>query len=319
VDVVDIGNCFPFPSPSERASAIKILRETPAGSPLVIGGLAFGALPEAGALQARTPLIALVHQPLALASALSPPQVEDLHNSERAALAAATGVVVTSGATAQILVDDYSVPPDHVSVVLPGNDQVPRARGSCDGTVRLVSVGSVVPGKGYDVLIAALAKIADMPWRLAIAGDLTRDVAAVAKLHSDIRAYNLGERIAVLGPLAPDALMKLYLASDIFVLASRFESYGMALAEAIAHGLPMVSTTAGAIPDTVPADAGLLVPPDDAAAFAEAVGRLICNSAERRRFATNASSAAAQLPSWEDSARRFASALDRIAGRAAET
>jgi glycosyltransferase involved in cell wall biosynthesis len=106
--------------------------------------------------------------------------------------------------------------------------------------------------------------------------------------------------------------MKLYLASDIFVLASRFESYGMALAEAIAHGLPIVSSTAGAIPDTVPPDVGRLVPPDDVAAFAEAIRLLISDPAERRRLARNACRAAAKLPSWRDSARRFAAAIEKI-------
>jgi len=123
----------------------------------------------------------------------------------------------------------------------------------------------------------------------------------------------------VLGPLAPDAVNDLYLASDMFVLASRFESYGMALAEAIAHGLPVVSTTAGAIPETVPANAGVLVPPDDASAFAEAMRRLIGDTPERRRLATNASTAAAQLPSWQDSARRFAAAVCRSARQDRET
>jgi len=102
------------------------------------------------------------------------------------------------------------------------------------------------------------------------------------------------------------------LASDIFVLASRFEGYGMALAEAIAHGLPVVSTTAGAIPDTVPAGAGLLVPPDNTTALAQALRRLIADPPERQRLATNARAAAAKLPTWQDSARLFAGAIETI-------
>jgi glycosyltransferase involved in cell wall biosynthesis len=174
----------------------------------------------------------------------------------------------------------------------------------------------VVPGKGYDVLIAALATIADLPWRLSIAGDLTRDAAAAARLHADIEANGLTGRVIVLGAQEPDAVMQLYLASDIFVLASRFESYGMALAEAMAHGLPVVSTTAGAIPNTVPAGAGLLVPPNDPDAFANATRRLVRDAAERRRLAANACAAAAQLPSWADCAQRFAEALETSARKA---
>jgi glycosyltransferase involved in cell wall biosynthesis len=185
--------------------------------------------------------------------------------------------------------------------------------GSNDGLVRLLSVGSVVPVKGYDLLIAALATLPDMSWRLTIAGDRTRNPAAAAQLDADIAANGLGDRVSVLGAVPPKRIIELYLASDVFVLASRFESYGMALTEAMAHGLPLVSTIAGAIPDTVPVGAGLLVPPDDVAALAQALRRLIGNSAERRRLAANALAAAAQLPTWQDSARLFAGAIQTIA------
>jgi glycosyltransferase involved in cell wall biosynthesis len=171
----------------------------------------------------------------------------------------------------------------------------------------------VVPVKGYDLLIAALATLADMPWRLTIAGDLTRDPATAARLGADIAAYGLGGRVAVLGAVSPEGVNEQYLASDVFVLASRFEGYGMALAEAIAHGLPVVSTKAGAIPDTVPPGTGVLVPPDDMAALAQVLRRLIRDPLERRRLATNARAAAAQLPTWQVSARLFAGAIETVA------
>ena len=312
VDVANIGDGFPFPSIAQRATALAILSAVPAGCPMVLDGLAFGALPEAGALRSRTPLIALVHQPLALDPGLDTTQSEVFRESERASLAAAAHVVVTSEATARIVIADYDVPPQCVSVVRPGNDPVPPAPGSNDAVVRLLSIGSVVPGKGYDLLIAALVTLADMPWRLTIAGDRTRNPAAAAQLDADIEAYGLGDRVAVLGAVLPERIDELYLASDIFVLASRFEGYGMALAEAIAHGLPVVSTTAGAIPDTVPAGTGLLVPPDDTTALAQALRRLIADPPERQRLATNARAAAAQLPTWQDSARLFAGAIETI-------
>jgi glycosyltransferase involved in cell wall biosynthesis len=313
VDVVDVGDGFPFPSVAQRTTALAILAAVPTGCPTVLDGLAFGALPEAGALRSRAPLIALVHQPLALDPGLDTPQAESFRETERAALAAAERVVVTSEATARIVTADYDVPSQRISVVRPGNDPVPPAPGSNDGVVRLLTVGSVVPVKGYDLLIAAVAMLADMPWRLTIAGDRTRNPATAAQLDADIAAYGLGDRVAVLGAVAPERIIELYLACDVFVLASRFEGYGMALAEAIAHGLPIVSTMAGAIPDTVPAGAGLLVPPDDVAALAQALRRIIGDQAERRRFAENARAAAAQLPTWEDSARLFAGAIEAVA------
>jgi glycosyltransferase involved in cell wall biosynthesis len=221
-------------------------------------------------------------------------------------------VVVTSEATGRILIAEYGVQSRRISVVRPGNDPVPPARGSNEAVVRLLSVGSVVPDKGYDLLIAAVATIADLPWRLTIAGDRTRNLAAAARLDADISAHGLGDRVAVLGAVPPERIIELCVASDVFVLASRFEGYGMALAEAIAHGLPVVSTMAGAIPDTVPEGTGLLVPPNDVAALARALRRLITDRAERQRLATNARAAAALLPTWQDSARLFAHAIETV-------
>jgi len=313
VDVADIGDKFPFPSSAQRANALAILSGVPAGYPVVLDGLAFGALPEAGALRCRTPLIALVHQPLALDPGLDAWQADSLRKTERAALAAAARVVVTSEATARIVTADYAVSAERISVVRPGNDPVQPAPGSKDGVVRLLSVGSVVPVKGYDLLIAAVATLTDMSWRLTIAGDRTRNPGAAAQLDADIAARGLGDRVAVLGAVSPERIDELFMASDLFVLASRFEGYGMALAEAIAHGIPIVSTLAGAIPQTVPAGTGLLVPAEDPPALAQALRRLIGDQAERRRLAAKARAAAARLPTWQDSARLFVRALARVA------
>jgi glycosyltransferase involved in cell wall biosynthesis len=312
VDVADIGDDFPFPSTAHRATALATLSAVPSGCPIVLDGLAFGALPEAGALRCRTPLIALVHQPLALDPSLDTMQADTFRKTERTALASAAHVVVTSEATARIVIGDYNVPVQRISVVRPGNDPVPAALGSNDGVVRLLSIGSVLPVKGYDLLIAAVATLTDMPWRLTIAGDRTRNPAAAAQLDVDIETHGLGDRIAVLGAVPPERITELFLASDVFVLASRFEGYGMALAEAIAHGIAVVSTMAGAIPQTVPAGTGLLVPPDDVAALARALRRLIGDPAERQRLAANARAAAAQLPTWQDSARLFAGAIETV-------
>jgi glycosyltransferase involved in cell wall biosynthesis len=312
VNVIDLGEGFPFPSVAQRAIALGVLSTAPKGCPIVIDGLAFGALPEAGGFQFRTPLIALVHQPLALASGLDTAQAHIFRESERAALGAAARVVVTSEATGRILIADYSVESQRIRVVRPGNDPVPPASGSNDAMVRLASVGSVVPDKGYDLLIAALATIADLPWRLTIAGDRTRNPAAAAQLDADIAAYGLEDRIMLLGAVPPERVVELYLASDVFVLASRFEGYGMALAEAVTHGLPVVSTTAGAIPDTVPEGTGLLVPPNDVVALAQALRRLIGDRAERQRLAMKARAAAAQFPTWQDSALLFAGAIETV-------
>jgi len=86
----------------------------------------------------------------------------------------------------------------------------------------------------------------------------------------------------------------------------------MALAEALAHGLPVISTTAGAIPDTVPASAGLLVPPGDTGAFTEALRRFLDEPALRARLAAGARKAGARLPDWPQAVAGWAAALDRL-------
>jgi glycosyltransferase involved in cell wall biosynthesis len=261
----------------------------------------------------RHPLIAIVHHPLAQETGLSPAEAATLHASEQAALAAAAGVVTSSATTARGLVADYGVPADRITVARPGTDRAPEARGSSEGIVRLLAVGSIVPRKGYDVLIAALAVLVDLPWHLVIAGDRTRDPAAAASLDADVARYKLGDRVTILGTVSPDRVGDLYAAADLFVLASRFEGYGMVYAEAIMRGLPVVGTTAGAIPETVPAGAGVLVAPDDVAALSLVLRRLIGSPEERKSLAAAARAAALQLPAWEDSATLLSRALEAVA------
>ena len=234
-----------------------------------------------------------------------------LHASEQAALACAGRVVTTSAvdraaAGGRLWRIAASASPSS----RPGSDKASAAPGSDDGLVRLLSVGAVVQRKGYDVLIAALAGLTDLSWQLTVAGDLTRDPAAAARLDADIARSGLGDRVSVLGAVAPERIESLYLGADLFVLASRFEGYGMAFAEAIAHGLPVVATTAGAIPDTVPAGAGILVPPDDAEALAAALRQLIEHPRERQAMAAKARAAAETLPTWAESAQLFSQAIE---------
>ena len=314
VDVIGLGDGFPRPSAEIMVAAREKLAAVPEGCPIVVDGLAFGALPEAAnELRERNPLLALVHHPLALETGLAPADAETLKTSECKALEAARGIVVTSPSTATLLTDDYDVPPNIVTVARPGTERGEIAKGNSDGVVRLLAVGSVVPRKGYDVLIAALAPLAALPWRLTIAGDRTRDEAAAAQLDADITSHKLADRIEVLGALPADRLATLYAGADLFVLASRFEGYGMAFAEATAHGLPVIGTTAGAIPETVPAGTGMLVPPDDTTALADSLRRMIADGDERRRLAAGAQAAAAALPTWADSAKLLAGAIEASA------
>jgi len=310
-EVVNLGDGFPYPTADTRATACARLSALARGRPVVIDGLAFGVLPDAAeALRASHSLVALVHHPLALESGLSATECASLHASERSALGCARHVIATSATVARLLVEHYGVPSGTVSVVEPGTDRVSTAPRNGAGVVKLLAVGSVIPRKGYDVLIAALARLRHLPWQLVIAGDCGRSPQTYRQVKGEIGRLGLADRVSLLGAVAFDELAPLYASADLFVLPSRFEGYGMAYAEAIAHGVPVVGTTAGAVPDTVPAAAGVLVAPDDIEALAVALQRVIENPADRERLAAGAR--AATFPSWPQQAALFARLLERV-------
>ena len=179
--------------------------------------------------------------------------------------------------------------------------------------LRLLCVATVTPRKGHAVLLEALAELRDRRWHLTCAGSTTRDPATFAALEHQLERLALRARVSFLGDLDSDALEREYERADLFVLASYLEGYGMALAEAVARGIPVVSTTAGAIPETVPAAAGVLVPPGDSRALAKALGTVLDHDDALARLAASARAAAAALPTWSAAAARFAAALEGVA------
>ncbi len=308
--ILDLGNEVPRPSATARAHAQAQLTSVPPGRLIVVDGLALGVLPEtAAALQPTHRVIALVHHPLALETGLSSAEAESLWASERDALAAVHHVIVTGKATARLLAADYAVAPERITVIVPGVDAVASARGPRGDTLMLLAVGALVPRKGYDVLLAAMRELKELPWRLTIVGAHDRSPATVKDIEAAIAASNLSGRVDLAGVVPPERLAALYAEADLFVLPSRFEGYGMAFAEAIAHGVPVIGTTAGAIPETVPPGTGILVPPDDVAALAMVLRRLITGTEERERLASAARTAAGALPTWAQSARLFSRVL----------
>src|SRR5262249_29715926 len=185
----------------------------------------------------------------------------------------------------------------------------PLSAGIVDCPLRLISVGAVVPRKGFDVLVEALAPLARLRWHLVMVGDRQRDTAAAARLDSLIARHGLERRIDCLGTVSADRLAQLYGGADLFVLASHFEGYGMAFAEALAHGLPIVGTTGGATPQIVPAAAGRLVAPGDISALSNALRELIEDKDRRRALGAAARAAALSLPSWSAAGETFSGLL----------
>ena len=314
VRVHEIPGAFPFPSAASRAAAVATLAGIADGSPVIVDGLALGALPDEASREAsRLRLIALVHHPLADETGLAPDARATLEASERRALQATRHVVVTSQRTAGAL-DRFGVAPGSITVIEPGTDPAPQARGSNGDVVELLCVATVVPRKGHDVLVRALEAIADAPWHLTCVGDVDRGDGWMDVLSVQISDSGLTRRILFTGELDREPLDARYDAADVFVLPTWYEGYGMAVAEALARGLPVVSTATGAIADLVGEDAGILVPPGDASALSRALGAIISDRVLRERLAEGARRARARLPSWDDAAALMARTIEGVDG-----
>jgi glycosyltransferase involved in cell wall biosynthesis len=279
---------------------------------VVVDGLALGVLPDELAREAdRLRIVALVHHPLAAETGLDAKTREDLDRSERQALESVRHVIVTSRATATTMID-YGIDAFQISVVEPGTDHAPLARGTQNPTIELLTVATLIPRKAHTVLFRALAAVPLRNWRLTCAGSLDRDRATVTRLRAQLHSDKLADRVRLIGEVDGEVLGACYERADVFVLPTMYEGYGMAIAEALARGLPVISTNTGAISELVREDAGMLVPPGDIPALTEALTQMIGDEAVRQRFAEGARRTRDCLPTWEDSARKFADAIDYV-------
>lgn len=309
VHLVPLGDGFPL-SP-DYAAAEAALASIPEGGLLLIDGLAFGVMDSwAQREAAKRQVFALVHHPLALETGLADETKAELAARERQALSNTRGVIVTSAATATEMVASYGIEVDDLVVATPGTDPVPLATGSGDPFC-ILSVGSLTRRKGHDILIDALASLVDLDWTCRIVGSRTLDASLALELDGQIRRLGLQGRVSLVGEV--EDVRSEFARADLFALASRYEGYGMVFAEALAHGLPIVACAAGAVPDVVPASAGMLVAPDDALAFAGALRRLLTEPDTRVTMADASAVAGAALPSWRDTATTIAAFLEQRA------
>lgn len=305
VEVINIGNDFPRPSKITIDTTRERLTAVTKGIPIIIDGLAFGVMPELAAeLHAFHPLIALVHLPLALESGISSNEEQEFYRCECAALAHTDRIIVTSELTSIILIKDYGVAPERITIALPGNDPKQFVIKNCRIPSLLV-VGSLIRRKGYDILAEALGSLKELSWRLTIAGDRKMDPSVTSAFDAKLLSIGLWDRITMMGGVSEDHLNDLYKEADIFVLPSRFESYGMAYAEAIAYGLPVIGTTACGLPKKF-LEGSILITPNDIKALTDALRCLIINNVERERLAAASRKAAKLLPTWRQSAEIFA-------------
>jgi glycosyltransferase involved in cell wall biosynthesis len=308
----------------------------PDGALVLADGLVFSARPELAERHAsRLRFVPLVHLPLAEEPGLTPERAAMLEQGERRAVACAAAVVVTGSRTLDTMTR-YGVPRKRIAVVTPGTDRAPLARGSrgaepgtarpvgtgtvvasslsrtLDGAVHLLTVATVNAGKGHALLVRALAEIEPAAWRLTCVGSLDRDPAAVARLRALITTLGLAERVMFAGELDDAGVSAAYDAADVFVLPTLHETFGMAVAEAIARGLPVVSTPTGAIAE-IAGDGALLVPPGDVVQLSVTLRRVIGDPTLRNRLAAGARAARERLTSWDTALDKMCAVLTAVA------
>jgi glycosyltransferase involved in cell wall biosynthesis len=309
VGVHAVPGAWPRADSAAHAALAGVVRRIPDGAVVLLDGLVASTAPEVLVPQAgRLRLVALVHMPLGHGAA-----GDDVRAREAAVLSAAVSVVVTSGWGARTLRDLYSLPAERLHVAEPGVDAADLAPGTATSGAFL-TVGAVIPGKGHDVLLAALGTMTTLRWQWLCVGSLERDRAFAEELRRRAVDGGLGERVRFPGARTGADLATSYGASDQLVLASRAETYGMVVTEALARGLPVVAADVGGVPEALGHGAdgarpGVLVPPGDPGALAAALRAWLCDAELRRRLRRAACERREQLTAWTATTSALADVL----------
>jgi glycosyltransferase involved in cell wall biosynthesis len=308
---------WPRPGVAARAELARALRELPDGTVVLLDGIVACGVPEIVVPEAeRLNLAVLVHLPLGDERGLEPAVAAELDAKERDVLRAVPAVIATSDWAVRRLVAHHGLAPERVHVAAPGADIAPLASGT-DGVSRLLCVAAVTPRKGQHRLVQALAAAADLPWSCVCVGGLTQDPEYVSHLRTLIRENGLEDRIHLAGPQAGARLDASYNAADLMVLTSYAETYGMAVTEALARGIPVLATDVGGLPEAVGRAPdggmpGILVPPEDPAALAAELRGWFGEADVRRRLKAAARGRRAALDGWATTARSLAGVLGRL-------
>ncbi|MGV9247333.1 glycosyltransferase family 4 protein [Streptomyces sp. NPDC003710] len=309
-----VDGSWPRPGASARAELARTLRELPDGTVVLLDGLVACGVPEIVTPEAeRLRLAVLVHLPLGDETGLDPQTAAELDARERATLRAVPAVVATSDWAVRRLVSHHGLAPERVHAAAPGADIAPLAPGT-DGVSRLLCVAAVTPRKGQHRLIEALAAVKDLPWSCQCVGGLGHDPEYVARLRALIDEHGLGDRLHLVGPQSGAELDASYAAADLVVLTSYAETYGMAVTEALARGIPVLATDVGGLPEAVGRAPdggvpGILVPPEDPAALATELRGWFGEADVRRRLKAAARGRRAALDGWATTARSLAGVL----------
>jgi len=308
---------WPRPGAAARAELARVLRELPDGAAVLMDGIVACGVPEIVVPEAdRLSLAVLVHLPLGDETGLEAAVAAELDEKERTVLRAVSAVIGTSEWAVRRLVSHHGLAPERVHVATPGADIAPLASGT-DGVSRLLCVAAVTPRKGQHRLVEALAAAADLPWTCVCVGGLGHDPEYVDHLRGLIKRHGLQDRLHLAGPQAGAELDASYASADLMVLMSYAETYGMAVTEALARGIPVLATDVGGLPEAVGRAPdggvpGILVPPEAPAALAAELRGWFGEADVRRRLKAAARGRRAALDGWATTARSLAGVLTRL-------
>jgi glycosyltransferase involved in cell wall biosynthesis len=253
----------------------------------------------------RVSLIVLVH---------APPAEVDVAAE---VLAAARAVIATSGWLREALLRSYPLRPDKIQVAEPGVHLSAIASGTPNGT-ELLCVAAVAHHKGHDVLLGALASLPYRRWHCRCVGPLDREPQFVAELRRQAQLDGTDTRVTFTGPQTGPDLEAAFCSADVLVHPARVEAYGLVVTEALAHGLPVITTATGGLPDALGAAPdgvrpGLLVPAGDAFALAHAISAWLTYEDLRRRLRRAARARRRGLPTWAMTVERIGQVLQAVA------
>lgn len=304
VDVVELAGRLPEPDQAAIYAARTAWAALPADSVKLIDGM---ALPAFDGLPLHQ-VTALIHHPASLETGLAEDAIQRLRATEMIMFHEVPRLVVTSDQTADRLVTDFNLPRDHVAVVAPGIEDLPRSVGSGGPTCEILSVGHLIPRKGYDTLLRALGRLFDLDWHLTIVGG-TNDHVHATGLRALAEELRIAQHVAFTGEATEAELEKLWHDADLFALTPHFEGYGMAFAEALRRGVPVAATNTGAVPVLIGPEAGVVCAPGDVEQLSKALRRLIFDRGLLHDMAEVAWQSGQSLPSWNEQAARLTGVL----------
>lgn len=328
VHPVQVTGPWPRPGADDLATLRGVLRAGPRQVPVLVDGMLACAAPQVvhEAVADGRALWVLVHLPLPAETGLAPQEQRRLAAAERAALAAATGVVVTSEWAATDLRRRYGA--HRVVVARPGTDPAEPATGS--RPPRLLSVASFTPRKNHRLLVQAMAQLSALSWTAHWVG-ATGYHDTTDELRRRLAEAGLTDRVHLEGPLAGSAFEQAWGQADLLLLPSLAETYAMVVSEALAREVPALVSAGTAAEQTLAGEdtelvgcgaghdlAGAALDPTAPQAWADTLRIWLGDQELRARWRSSARRRGAELPRWSDTAAALRRELG-AAGHSAST